>query len=74
MTTRKKELEPQTESGRRLLEFLSDWMRNYHGPALDKLKRKLPMYSTHVKNEDAFVLALHEQSLLEESPVVLVKF
>jgi len=69
------ELEPQSENGKRLLTVLASWFSNFHGAGSvsEKLKRMLLMYASKVRNEDAFILALHGQSVVHESPIILVK-
>ena len=68
-------LEPESETGKRMLAVLKSHMSKTHNdPTFSKLKRLLCMYSSRVKNEEDFILALHGQSVLDEDPSALVSY
>ena len=64
----------QTETGKRLHEILAHRMIQAPESVLDKLKRVFVGLSIDMENEDKFIAALYGQQVLDESPLILVRF
>ena len=67
-------LNPQTVAGYRLHAFLTNWMNQTPEPAavVNKLKRTFISFSSEIQNEDQVISLLYGQSVLDESPFILV--
>ena len=67
------ELAPQTEHGRTLFSVLNNWMEKSPEYVVDKLKRIFLMNSLEIQKGDEFITVLYGQSVLDDSPSVLVQ-
>ena len=67
------EFQPQTRTGKFLVNVLEAWMGKSPEFALDKLKQMLVTKALRVKNEDGFLAALYSQKVLDETPSVFVR-
>ena len=68
------ELDPQSETGKHLHSVLTKWS-NHNTPdfSLDKIQRVVVGFSAEIENEDRFISLLYGQSVVDESPFILVR-